>query len=165
MSVIFICSGGLDAYQRTFGRDDSFISGSGKMSAARTSVSGRTVMRALGLKVRIALYFFAKDFFNSHFFAIFLCLFYQPHFIATAPKSKTILTCKTHFFLIYETIKLFDALDRGSSDGQRLKVGNASLLRHDGFCAGNLGRSRTWSSGGQKRRNRRRSFILCLQTG
>ena len=42
-------SGGLDVFQRMFGREDFGISG--KSSAAKTSVSGRSVMRAMGLKV------------------------------------------------------------------------------------------------------------------
>ena len=44
-------SGGLDAFHRMFGRED-FASKASMSSAAKTSVSGRSVMRALGLKVR-----------------------------------------------------------------------------------------------------------------
>ena len=53
-NYLFSIAGGLDGFQRMFGRDDLHISNSGKSqlsSASRTSVSGRTVMRALGLKV------------------------------------------------------------------------------------------------------------------
>ena len=41
-------SGGLDAFHRTFGRDDGT---SKTASTTKTSISGRSVMRALGLKV------------------------------------------------------------------------------------------------------------------
>ena len=44
-------SGGLDAFHRMFGREDLATRAS-LSSAAKTSVSGRSVMRALGLKVR-----------------------------------------------------------------------------------------------------------------
>ena len=52
---LFSIAGGLDGFQRIFGRDDLHILNSGKSQksqlSSRTSVSGRTVMRALGLKV------------------------------------------------------------------------------------------------------------------
>jgi hypothetical protein len=53
-------AGGLDAFHRMFGRDDlaSKIS-----STAKTSVSGRSVMRALGLKVIIILNTLPNHFF------------------------------------------------------------------------------------------------------
>ena len=55
-------SGGLDVFQRMFGREDFGISG--KSSAAKTSVSGRSVMRAMGLKVKMPNPFLFFSLFN-----------------------------------------------------------------------------------------------------